>query len=95
MAEETQSLVKRVTSMDFHTWLAGLLNIPALAMQVVQIIKEKTSAGVSLPMLVMFLYIQCVFFRKGLQIKNGGMIWGMGGAICISIILIMLKFIYP
>lgn len=71
------------------------LNIAAIAPQPYKIFNEKTAAGVSIWMWLLFFVFQLAISLHGkINLQSKPMFWGMGGSAVVSLATVILILIY-
>jgi len=82
--------VKNPLSLDNRAWSAGFLNVLLLLIQLYHVWRAQTAEGLSLVMLVGFVYIQLTFVQVGYRSKEWGLFWGLIISFFVTAILIAL-----
>ena len=69
--------MKKLLSLDNRAWSASFFNILAMALQFWTLWTSRRVEGVSLGMMVIFLYVQITFGQVGYRTKSRALFWGM------------------
>ena len=88
------AVLRKIFSLETRVWTAGVVNVLAWALQPETVIRTRNVSGLSVPMLILGIYIQLTFAQLGWKQKEWGQFWGMAiGAILTSAVL-LLTFVY-
>ena len=69
--------MRRLLSLENRAWSASFFNVLAMALQFRALWKSWDPSGLSLGMLVIFLYVQVTFAQVGRKTKERALFWGM------------------
>ena len=69
--------MKKLFSLDSRAWSASFFNVLAMGLQFWTLWMTKNVGGVSLGMMVIFLYVQITFGQVGYRTKSRALFLGM------------------
>lgn len=67
-------------SLDGRVWSASILNAVLVAHQLLTVLRSHSTEGLSLVMMIGFLYMQVTYTQLGHKTKNWAMFWGMAAS---------------
>ncbi len=67
----------KLLSLNSRAWSASFFNVAAMALQLRALWTTKNVGGISLGMMVIFLYVQITFAQVGYRDKSWALFWGM------------------
>ncbi|MEK7200977.1 MAG: hypothetical protein AAB672_02515 [Patescibacteria group bacterium] len=86
--------MRKLFSLDNRAWSASFFNILAMALQLWTLWTTKSVEGVSLGMMVIFLYVQITFGQVGYRTKSLALFWGMVfSAIFTTAIIVLVLYV--
>ena len=80
--------------LDWMVLVAGFINAAIISLQGIEILRVKSSVGVSVHMFFFFILFQLTFALNGYRRKDRWMMWGMIASIIATIAVLFITIKY-